>query len=281
MSDHIFHVAGVQFDIKLADVGTNLEQIATMLGDPQLEEAGLVVFPECATTGYCFQSRAEAAEIAEPIPGPITRRLVELARQHDQHLAVGMLERDDRALFNSCVLVGPAGVEAKYRKLHLPHFGVDRFVTAGDLPPLVHQLGPLRIGIHICYDSSFPELARVLTLQGADLLILPTNWPDAAVNVAAHLPYTRAIENHVYYLVVNRVGEEAGQHFIGQSRLCSPFGDTVDAAQSDRPDIVVGAIDVQIARSKRLVRQPGPHVIDRLADRRPEWYTALLDPREA
>ena len=75
------------------------------------------------------------------------------------------------------MLIGPEGVVASYRKVHLPFLGIDMFVTPGDRPFAVHGAGEVRVGMHICYDGSFPEAGRVMSLLGADLLALPTNWP--------------------------------------------------------------------------------------------------------
>src|ERR1019366_4698790 len=98
-------------------------------------------------------------------------------------------------LFNACALVGPDGVIGVYRKVHLPFLGVDRWVDPGDRPFVVHEAGALRVGMHICYDGSFPETGRVLSLLGADLLVLPTNWPTHAETAAEHMIATRAMEN--------------------------------------------------------------------------------------
>src|SRR5690606_33851347 len=111
------------------------------------------------------------------IGGESTERLTELCRKYECHVVLGMLETDGDRLFNACVLVGPAGVVGNYRKIHLPYLGVDRFTTHGDQPFAVHEAGDLRLGMNICYDGAFPESARVMALQGADLIVLPTNWP--------------------------------------------------------------------------------------------------------
>ncbi len=271
-------VAGVQMDVMIGDVEANLERMATWLDDERTRGAQLVVFPECATTGYCFDSKAEAMFVAEPIPGPTTTRLQELAKQHDKHLAFGMLERDGEELYNSCVLLGPSGIVGIYRKIHLPFLGVDRFVTPGRESMKVYQVGDLRVGMHICYDASFPEATRTLALQGADLVILPTNWPPGADTFAEYLPNARALENHIYFLAVNRVGEERGFRFIGTSKFCLPTGRSPVCGGADEECVVGGTVQPHIARNKRLVRVPGKHLIDRMADRRPEHYGLLTEP---
>src|SRR5919197_411440 len=171
-------IAGVQMDSRLGDKRRNLDVIRSRLREAAGQGARLVVFPECALTGYAFDSKEEAWPHAEPVPGPSTEALAVDCRELGVWAVVGMLEREgaDR-LFNAAVLVGPAGVAASYRKIHLPFLGVDRFATPGDRPFAVHDLGGLRVGVTICYDGSFPEAARLLTVLGADLVALPTNWP--------------------------------------------------------------------------------------------------------
>ena len=189
-----------------------------------------------------------------------------------------MLERDGDRLYNACALIGPGGFVATYRKIHLPYLGVDRFTTPGNRPFAVHDLGGLRVGMHICYDGSFPESARVLTVLGADLLVLPTNWPTGAAPTIRHLTAARALENHVFYAAVNRVGEERGFRFIGQSRILGCDGELLAAAGTEDPAIVVAEIDPAVARAKRLVMISGKYEVDRVGHRRPEMYGPLCEP---
>ena len=271
-------VAGIQMDIKLGDNAGNVARMIVQLDDPRVSSAKLVVFPECAVSGYCFDSREEAWQFAETIPGPSTNALQAAAKARDKHLVFGMLERDGDRLTNSCVLLGPDGIVGIYRKIHLPFLGVDRFVDRGTEPMRVYDVGAIRVGLHICYDGSFPEAVRVLMLQGADLIVLPTNWPPGADTFAEYLPNARALENHVYYMAVNRVGEERGFRFIGTSKFCLPTGRSPSVGSATEPSIITGSVQPHIVRNKRLVRVPGKHLIDRLADRRPEFYSALTEP---
>jgi predicted amidohydrolase len=231
-----------------------------------------VIFPECILSGYGFGSRSEAIPHAEALPGPSTETLASDCRRLNVWTVVGLLERDGNRLFNAAALIGPTGFVAGYRKVHLPCLGVDRFTTPGDRPFAVHDLGGLRIGINICYDGSFPESSRVLALLGADLIALPTNWPPNAWRNPKFVVPTRAIENHVYYAAVNRIGEESGFRFIGQSCIVDCSGDSVAAADSGRETILYADIDPECARQKRIVNIPGQYEVDRVGDRRPEMY---------
>jgi predicted amidohydrolase len=190
-----------------------------------------------------------------------------------------MLERSGDALFNACAVVGPNGLIGSYRKIHLPCLGVDRFTTPGDRPFAVHDLDGLRVGVNICYDGSFPESARALALLGADLVVLSTNWPPEARKTANVLVPARALENHVYYAAVNRIGTERGYHFIGNSRIIAPNGDLLAGGGEETAEILEAEVDPAVARAKRRVYVPGEYEVDRVNDRRPEMYRSLCEPR--
>jgi predicted amidohydrolase len=208
--------------------------------------------------------------------GPTTKTVAWACGKKDVWAIFGFLERDAGGnLFNAAALVGPHGEEATYRKIHLPILGVDRFATPGDRPFAVHDLGGLQVGINICYDGSFPEAARVLTLLGADLIALPTNWPEGAR--AQCLVQARAIENHVYYAAANRIGKERGFRFFGQSRIIDPAGEALALSAGDAEEIIYADIDPVLARQKQIVNIPGKYEINRVAHRRPEMYGPLVN----
>jgi predicted amidohydrolase len=275
----LWKIAAVQMDCRLSDKTFNLGAMRSRLREAAGNGARLVVFPECALTGYCFQSKDEALPLAEGVPGPASRAIAEDCRALGVWAIFGLLERpgDSNHFFNACALVGPDGVVGSYRKIHLPFLGVDRFAMKGDRPFAVHDLGGLRVGVNICYDGSFPESARVLTVLGADLVVLPTNWPTGARASACYLTPARALENHIYYAAVNRVGEERGFRFIGQSRLAGCDGELLTPAGSDQEEILYADINPAIARQKRIIKIPGQYEIDRVADRRPEMYRPLCE----
>ncbi|MEX2173917.1 MAG: carbon-nitrogen hydrolase family protein [Pirellulaceae bacterium] len=271
-------IALAQIDIAFADRARNLARMVQVLEETAASGAKLTVFPEAALAGYCFDSLDEARPHAEPIPGPSTERMTSVCRELGCHAIYGLLEADGEQVFNACVLVGPEGVVGSYRKIHLPFLGVDRFTTPGDRPFAVHEAAGMRIGMHICYDGGFPESARVLTLLGADLVVLPTNWPPGAECMAGCVVNARAMENNIYYAAVDRVGEERGFAFIGQSKVCDPRGGVVAEAAHDREEIFYAEIDVALARQKKIVRRANLHEIDRIRDRRPEMYGPLAAP---
>lgn len=271
-------IAGVQLDIAIGQPERNRARMLEKLRETATAGARLTVFPECAVPGYCFGSLAEAREFAESIPGPSTEFFARACAEFGMYCVFGLLEADGPRVFNAAALVGPDGLIASYRKVHLPYLGVDMHTTPGDRPFAVHEAGGVRIGMNICYDAAFPEAARTLAILGADVIVLPTNWPPGAECTACSVTSARALENAVYYIAVNRVGEERGFRFIGMSRICDTNGETLAVSQTTDEEILYAEIDPARARRKHIIRVPGKHEIDRLADRRPEMYGELVKP---
>ena len=208
-------IAGLQMEPIISEKGRNLARCLELIELTAREGARLIVLPECALTGYCFSSLEESLPDAEPIPGPSTEKFMAACRHLNVYVVVGLLEKDGDKCYNAAVLLGPHGLVGKHRKLHLPYLGVDRFLNHGDLPPTVYDTEVGKIGMGICYDLMFPEHSRVLGLQGADILIFPANWPKVRNVYPDYIVPTRAIENHVYCVAVNRVGR-------GKEGPCSP-----------------------------------------------------------
>ena len=271
-------IAGIQTDVVFKDINANLSVLESHLRSEVAQGTHLTVFPECFTTGYCFDSLEEAMAFAESVPGPTTDRIASICKELNTFVVCGMLEKSGSQLFNTAVLIGPDGLIGSYRKVHLPYLGVDRFTTPGDRPFEVFEAAGVRIGMLICYDGGFPEAARVLAIRGADIIFLPTNWPPGGAYMAEFSINCRAMENGVYFAAVNRIGFENGFSFNGKSRICSPVGATMATIDEDTPGIIRAEIDPIAARTKRIVRVLGKHMIDRMADRRPEMYNAICEP---
>lgn len=264
--------ACVQMDVTIGDVEANLRTIVRRLSDATDAAAQLVIFPECALTGYCFDSLEEAAPFAEPIDGPSSEAIAEACHKTGAYAVVGFIEKDGSNFYNAAMLVGPNGIAGSYRKVHLPFLGVDRFLKPGDRPFSIVELPLGKIAINICYDASFPEAARSLKLLGAELILLPTNWPTGAWRTAEFIINSRACENHVNFAAVNRVGVERGWQFIGRSKVVDYNGDTLAEASGENAQLLFVEVDLQEANKNKVVNVAGSYEIDRLADRRPEFY---------
>ena len=152
------------------------------------------------------------------------------------------------------------------------------YTDFGDRPFAVHEINGVRIGMNICYDGGFPESGRILALMGADLIVLPTNWPPGAEAAADFAINTRAMENTVYYAAADRVGVERGVPFIGKSKICDPLGKTLAFADHTNEEILYAEIDVARSRNKHLIRKAGVNEVNRIADRHPEMYGKLVEP---
>lgn len=273
-------LCAVQTDPALGRAGENAAAVAEEVRRAAAEGALLVVLPEAALTGYLFESREEAERAAVRADGPELERVAAACRETAVWAVCGAIERADGSageplLYNSAFLLGPEGIVGRYRKVHTLHLGADRFARPGDGAFRVFDLPVGRIGLHICYDGSFPESARVLRLLGARLLVLPTNWPSLALREA--FVRVRAAENHAFFLAVNRVGTERGVRFEGGSLLADPEGDLLLHAD-DRPGRHHAEVDLERAREGRVVVRPGWYEYDRVADRRPERYAPLVEP---
>lgn len=270
-------VAVAQMDCDIGNLGANVERAVAAISEAAAAGARLVVLPECILTGYLFETAAEARARALNIDGRELASLADRCRALDIHAVVGLVERDGDDLHNTAVLLDASGARAGvYRKAHLPCLGADRFVRPGSparAPVFATELG--LIGINICYDIRFPESARLLALAGADIVAQPANWPTAARVLPELFVPVRACENRVVVAAANRGDTERGTTFVGMSQIARPDGSVASRADERGEAIVIADVDLDDARSKRLVRDPGRYEIDLLADRRPELYRPL------
>lgn len=278
MSDTV-KIAAIQMNPKIMAKRENLDKILLEIRLAASKGANLIVFPECALTGYVFASREEAIPYMETILGPSTNELINCCRQLGVYAVVGLLEAEGGKCFNAAVLTGPQGLIGKYRKIHLPFLGIDRFIDHGDQPFGVYRTPIGIIGLHICYDCNFPESARVMTLLGADILVLVTNWPRGREKVPSHVVITRAYENKVHLIAVDRVGTERGTDFIGLSKIVDTQGNTVVEASSDKEEAIYAEVSLAEARKKRTIFKAGEFEMDFIADRRPEFYSEIAKSR--
>lgn len=280
-------LACVQNEPRVTRNEDNLAATVAILEQARELGATLVCFPEASLTGYCFRDPEEARRFGVRRNGPELAAVADACRRLDVSAVVSYIEdasvpgdagtagsevAGPPRLANSATIVGPGGIAAHYRKTHLPHLGVDKWVAPGCEPLTPVDAAGLRTGVLICYDASFPEAARTLALRGADLILLPTNWPAEAVAKAEWLPNTRAYENVVYFAAVNRVGEERGYVFHGASRICGPTGETLVQGPRDTEAMLIADVDPERARTKRIVRREGEYWVDRIGDRREDLY---------
>jgi predicted amidohydrolase len=270
-------VAGIQFDPKIGLVRENRVRILSLIDEVAAQGAKLIVFPECALSGYVFDDIDEARMASERVPGPSTQAIAGTCKELGVYAIVGMLEDAGETIYNSAVLCGPEGLVGVYRKTHLPFLGVDMMTGPGPDPYRVFHTPIGRIGMLICYDLRFPEAARCLALEGADIIAVPTNWPQGADTAPDFVAPARAVENRVFVAAVNRAGEERGASFIGKSQIVDPSGRRLAMAQTTDETIITATFDPTLARQKRLIIELGVFEMDIVGDRRPELYRRIVE----
>ncbi len=257
-----------QFCPEFGEVEKNLE---TVVGALECVEADLVVLPELALTGYSFRDRREVLQMAEdPGSSNSVAVLADLCHRRNIYLVAGFAERQGSRIFNSALLIGPGGLRSTYRKLHLFDREKDCF-DPGDLPLSVAEVRGIRVGMMICFDWVFPEVARTLALQGAEVLCHPANLV---------LPYcqkamtTRCLENRVFAVTANRYGREIRPHgeltFTGRSQITGPDGSVLFMAPAGETALSIMAVDLEASRDKCLTKKN--HLF---RDRRPAFYETL------
>ena len=280
-------IACIQYEPKIGATAANREEGISRAEAAAAEGAGLVVLPELSSSGYVFESRGEALALSEPADGPTVTAWATFARSTNTHLVGGFCERDGADLFNSAAIVGPDGVIGIYRKAHLWNEEALVF-ERGDVGFPVYNTAIGRLGALICYDGWFPEAWRMLALQGAEVVCVPTNWvpmpnsehqPLAMANILA---MGAAHANSFFVAAADRVGTERGQPFLGQSIIAGPDGWlSAGPASSTEPETLMATVDVTAARRGRTLNDFNQVLRDRRADvygemlgsdAQPSWY---------
>jgi N-carbamoylputrescine amidase len=257
------------------------------------QQAELVLFPELIVHGHCTPN---TWALAEPVPdGPSVARLVEIARRHRLVLCAGMSEKERDIVFNTQVLIGPDGYIGKQRKLHLSRDEVFLYKGGREIP--VFDVGSCKVGIVICYDNQFPEIARVLALRGAEVILMPHAarfkvWDDTPKSEAAARRYShdffkkyalRARENACFAILADQAGRagyvsqwprdsENQPHHPGAALIWGPDGELIASTQEEqiREEMIVTTLDAALlARERALANYM-------LRTRRPELFGELV-----
>lgn len=287
-------VAAVSMNGRLGEPAVLLEEVAQWTQQAVERGAELVLFPELLIHGHCTP---QTWELAEAVPdGASTKQLCQLAARFGVFLSVGLSEKEQDIVFNTQVLVGPQGYIGKQRKIHLSRDEVLFYKGGRELP--VFDIGKCKVGTVICYDNSFPELARILALRGAEVLLMPhaarlKTWDEteqsarAARKHAAHyyqtmIP-TRSRENACFSVVADQVGRAgyvdryprespAQPHHPGGAFIFDPHGNVVAATQDERiaEEMIVADLDVGVINEVRS----DPNFT--LRTRRPELFGELV-----
>lgn len=260
-------VSVVQFAPALLECKKNLDTISVLLAQC---DADLVVLPELCVSGYLIGDRAQLETCSErPGEGPLFHVVHDYSRASGAAVIAGFVERAKEVFYNSAMLVTPDGLTGVYRKTHL--FGNEpSLFQAGDSGFNVFDVGGVRIGIMICYDWRFPEAARTLALQGADMICHPSDLV-AGAHLWKPVMQTRSFENRVFVATANRTGfDRAGDtelRFSGSSQITDISGKILAELGADETGVCTAEIDPLRARNKAFSAKN-----DIFTDRRPEFY---------
>ncbi|MDG6220566.1 MAG: carbon-nitrogen hydrolase family protein [Candidatus Thermoplasmatota archaeon] len=253
-----FKAAAVTMDIKDGKKEENLENAEMHIGLAAKEGAELVCLPEYLLTG----SNMEILEkLSEPVPGISTEQMGKMAREHGVYLAFSMPEKTTDGVYNTAVLVGPTGdVLGAHRKMHL---FLDEATVAnrgGDCVVVDTPLG--KMGLMVCYDAVFPELSRNLALMGAEVLLVPANWPDPFIPQWDLATRARALDNQIWLVGSNRLGSSNGFAYSGGSRIVDPYG--IVRAESKTDGVALALLEQNSSKDFR-------GIVDFLRDRKEEY----------
>ena len=274
-----------------ADTKQNLLRLAKGISDLASRGAELIVLQELHNSLYfCQVENVDNFDLAEPIPGPSTVFFGELAKQLQVVIVTSLFERRAPGLYhNTAVVLDKDGsIAGKYRKMHIPDdpaYYEKFYFTPGDIgfKPIDTSIG--RLGVLVCWDQWYPEAARLMALQGAELLIYPTAIGYESSDTAEEQQRQRmawqtvqrghAVANGLHVVTVNRVGHEAdpsgqtnGIQFWGTSFVAGPQGELIYEASQDEEESII--VDIDLKRSEQ-VRRWWPF----LRDRRIENYTDI------
>lgn len=274
-SNRTVRVGVVQTLAELGDVDANIDIARGYIAQAADQGVQLLVFPECMNTGYLFDDATQCRQVAETLEGPFVSELKSLAQAHAMHIASGVTELDpeDGLVYNSLVLIGPGGnVVGHYRKQFLATHDFNWF-TVGNKGCVTVDTELGRLGLLICFDGRIPEIARSISLSGAELVVDVANFFD--IDQADQWVPARAYENGVWIAAATKSGVERSIYYPGGSMIAAPDGTLAAKVARDSHGLGIADIDLGLARDKSW-----PTGGDRFADRRPEHYTVIGEPTE-
>ncbi len=238
----------------------NIQKAINKIQEAAAKGAQIICLQELFTSLYfCDEENHDHFSLAEPIPGPTSSTLSELAKKLNVVIIASLFEKRAQGIYHNttAVLDADGAYLGKYRKMHIPDdpgFYEKFYFTPGDLGYKVFKTRFATIGVLICWDQWYPEAARITSLMGAEILFYPTaiGWAtsqDQATNTEQYhawqtIQRSHAVANGVHVVSVNRVGHEAGVNFWGGSFVANPFGTLLHQASHQHEETVVQAVDL-------------------------------------
>jgi omega-amidase len=249
-------------DVTLGDPAANFEQVRAWTAEAKEHGSTLVIFPELWSTGYDLENwRKYAAKLGEGM----FSQLSDLASEFKISIAGSVMEERDGKCYNTFVIYDAEGQQqAVYRKIHLFRLMEEEKWLAPGEESVTTESEWGRTGMAICYDLRFTELFRKYALAGSKVAILPAEWPSRRIKHWQLLLRARAIENQMYVIGVNRVGESKGEIFGGSSAVIDPWGEAV-VEGDNTPALLHAEIDLDLVDDVRKR-------IPIFEDRRPDVY---------
>jgi (R)-amidase len=223
----------------------NLARILSVINAAE-PDTDLIVFPETSLMG--FPSVQELPQVAEPEDGPTLGAVLQAVRARGISVVVGFAEVQDGRYYNTTVLLSPEGISLKYRKTHLWGTDVGLFEAGNDL--VTGLWNGIRVGILICFDIEFPETARALAAQGAELLLVTNANMDPFGPVHRALVVARAMENQIFAVMTNRCGKGGDLVFAGESVVVSPTGQILGALGREEATLTVTFDMAEVPKSR-------------------------------
>lgn len=262
-------IALAQTAPKLGEMEHNLARMAELVQKICLEEpVDLIIFPELATSGY--ECGMRFTELAERVPGYSVNYLGRRAKEFGTHILFGLptKEKVESILYDGAVLIGPEGESMlEYRKVHLK--GEEKLAFRAGYRFATIEAGFGSLGIIIGWDLAFPEAARSVVLEGAELLCVTANWEEPRLEEWYAYLKARALENAVYVAAANRVGEEYSYRFFGHSAIVGPYGEVLTTLDEPMESYSIVRIDLDVVRKAREESQL-------LQSRQPLAYRAMV-----
>lgn len=259
-----------QMEPMINDSKGNLTKLSAILKSASKEQVDVLVLPELMNSGYVFESKEEAQALAETIPeGPFSKKLKTWSEGGGLVVA-GLCEDSQDGLHNSAALFGGGKHLGIYRKIHL--FDKEKlwFIPGKEEPPVVNFKGS-RFGVIVCFDWAFPELSRVLTLKGAQVILHPANLILRSLYCVKAM-ITRSIENHVFTATASRIGVERGVRFLGNSQVTDPRG--LILLSMNETETGVSWVEIEPASADEKALTP---TTDVMKDRVPELYRRITE----
>ena len=276
MKDQVI-VSAVQMPTQWMEVEKNLDYIRHSIAKAKAEEnADLVVFPELSNAGYIKERDKvfgkEFAKAADTVPGYFTDEVGKEAKKHGVYVVVGMVKLHPEipgTLYNAAVLIDPQGeIVGVQHKMHIPGEEKHYFIGGTNCEAYKTDIGT--IGMSICFDGQFPEFTRTLALKGAEILCMIWNMPSFSnpPQLLESITATRAAENRMFAVSVNRIGVDGNVDFFGHSVISDPVGNFL--AKAGKEEAIITAVLKEDVLLEERLQQPV------FRDRRPEMYSYLL-----